>query len=107
MKIASRRRVKVALWILLAAALVIVTTGTIFAAGEQLQRSSVVSGGGTTTAGGLSLMATMGLPVAGSDVTPSGAGLCSGFGCNSRSDSGPEEPSDDLKLFMPSVDKAQ
>jgi hypothetical protein len=104
MKVASKKRVKFALWVLVALVLVMTTAGTIFAAGEQLERSSVVSGGGTTSSGGFTLMATAGLPVAGSDIASDGVGLCSGFGCNSRSSGSPEET--ELELFMPSVNKS-
>ena len=105
MKVASKKRVKFTLWVLLAVLLVMMTAGTIFAAGEQLQRSSVVSGGGTTSSGGFTLMSTAGLSVAGSDIAAGGAGLCSGFGCNSRSSSGPEQQ--ELELFMPAVNKSE
>ena len=105
MNVASKKRVKFALWILLAMLLVMTTAGTIFAAGEQLQRSSVVSGGGTTSSGGFTLMSTAGLSVAGSDIASGGAGLCSGFGCNSRSSVRPKET--ELELFMPAVNKSE
>ena len=107
MKQRTNKRLKFTLWVAIAMILVMMTAGVLFAAGEQLERGAVLSGGSTSSAGGFTLRSTAGLPVAGSDISSSsGAGLCSGFGCSSRSDSGPDDPGgpdDDVKLYMPKL----
>ncbi len=103
MKQQSNKRWRFALWMLVAAALVVMTAGVIYAAGEELERGAVLSGGSTRSSNGFVMRDVIGLWAAGSDIAPNGTGLCSGFGCESRIDSGPEEPSDDVKLFMPKL----
>lgn len=104
MKQVSNKRLRFVLWVVVAIALVVMTAGTLFAAGEQLERGAVLSGGGLVSGSGMLLQGVAGLPVAGSDIASSGAGLCSGFGCDFRSDSDPDEPEDDLELFMPQIE---
>lgn len=103
MKQQSNKRWRFALWLLVAAALVVMTAGVIYAAGEELERGAVLSGGSTRSSNGFVMRDVIGLPVAGSDIAPNGAGLCSGFGCDARVKGGPVEPGDDVKLFMPKL----
>lgn len=91
----SLLRGRIALLVGVVALLVLVASGTVFAAGEQL-RGIVPSGGGTITSDGLSLRSVIGLPVAGSSVSSSsGLGLCSGFDCEVRGDTGGSLPDSD------------
>jgi hypothetical protein len=117
MKQLSNKRLRVTLWLLLAIVLVVMTAGTLFAAGEQLERSAILSGGSTRSSNSFVMRDVVGLWAAGSDIAPSGAGLCSGFGCDVHSNVAPDDPDDpedpddpddpddpQLELFMPQVE---
>ena len=100
-------------WVfVLALALVLVAAGTLYAAGEQLQRSIIGGSGSLATApDGSTLQSVVGSPIGGSTIaSSSGFGLCSGFGCETRSESG--DGGDDggggssgKTLYLPAVQK--
>ena len=116
----SDKRLKVALWVVLAMALVVLTVGTLYAAGEELERGAVLSGGGTWVAGGLVLRDVIGSTAAGGSIA-GGMSLCSGFGCDVRTNVEPDDPDDpndpddpddpddpgnpnqDVQLYMPQI----
>ena len=105
MKQLFNTRQRVALWVAMAVVGVMISAGTIFAAGEQLERGVVLSGGSTRSSNGYVMRDVIGLWASGSDIASSGAGLCSGFGCDVRSNATPDEPDEpDMMLFMPQIE---
>ena len=107
MKLRSNKRLKFTLWVAIAIVLVLMSAGVLFAAGEELERGAVLSGGSTHSSNGFVMRDVIGLWVAGSDISSSsGVGLCSGFGCDTRSNDEPDDPDgpdDDVKLYMPKL----
>jgi hypothetical protein len=113
----SNTRWRLALWVVLALALVVMTMGTLYAAGEELERGAVLSGGSTHGSGNYIMRDVIGLTAAGAYISSSsGVGLCSGFGCESRSNFEPDDPDDpdpdptpdptpdpDEQIFMPQI----
>jgi hypothetical protein len=94
--------------------LVMVAAGTLYAAGEQLQRSTIGgSGGSVTAANGSTVQSVIGASIGGSVIAgSSGLGLCSGFGCETRRDSGDDGGgggggggSSSKKIYLPAVQK--
>ncbi len=121
MKQLAKKRLRFALWVVVAMMFVIMSAGTLFAAGEQLGRGATLSGGNTRSSNGFIMRDVIGLYVAGSSISPaSGLGLCSGFGCTVHSNVAPDNPEDpndpgepddpndpSMKLFMPKIERKE